>query len=824
MGQAAEPADAEGGGEWDGEWEVPAAVGRAVLGALSPSEDATACHYAAKAVENVLTCAGAAGAGSLPAALCCPAVLSALLTLATASALPDTLRATAAAAAAHSLRLAPPLAPLLLESPRLPAVLGLVREGAPRLAAPLANLLSSALLAPQARLELAGPAGGAAHAAQRGLSRAAVALLCRTHAPLRLKGALLLSLLGSLGAGWLAQLADAQLLAALEQTAELQPAERRLSLGAAEPSPQPGAEAEDEPFGAGWAQVRHALLSALALSSCGLRADSLHAEAAGAEALLSGAQSPRPASPSAAPRGQSPLGLLLALERSTPMAPERYRAAPAAALACAVCWLHRLQPAATPPADAAPASHGLQATLEAHAALPPAMRASSGSVLGAGAPHFTAERRAACREIVGLASRALAPPSAAHLPPAALHLAVDCLLPALCALLDEAPDTSDHADLPDDADVLHISHGEVDLLSAAALGAVAAVVAAAIASAEPATLAALGAQLEVHLLPRCSVLLSSPHAAPHAIGLLGAAAAHLPRLGELLDSLRLAPLMPRLMAGVASAWTRGARGSGGDDSALENELGAAPAEGGAGLGDVCTLLRVLCERPAPLIEVGLVRLLAQLLGLLAPPGHGSAPATPRHAVAPPRAAAGPLLDLVLDSSYVLLFFVLHLDPAEAEAERAAAVAEAGGGGAGHGRGALSAAAIAAEFGGGAEFGPHWRAHLLPLLMPLLDRCGQLVRTVAAAEPPLAEKAARVLGLTAQLLAPAEPHAACRAVLSDGAALAEALGRTDRLAARLFVRKALSCIEAADALEYRAALAAQPEVEAAVVRCDRSRRG
>ena len=66
---------------------MPAAVGRGLLGALSPSEVDTACHYAAMAVENVLTCAGAAGAGSagagsagagsLPTALCCPAVLSA---------------------------------------------------------------------------------------------------------------------------------------------------------------------------------------------------------------------------------------------------------------------------------------------------------------------------------------------------------------------------------------------------------------------------------------------------------------------------------------------------------------------------------------------------------------------------------------------------------------------------------------------------------------------------------------------------------------------------------------------------------------------------
>ena len=162
------------------------------------------------------------------------------------------------------------------------------------------------------------------------------------------------------------------------------------------------------------------------------------------------------------------------------------------------------------------------------------------------------------------------------------------------------------------------------------------------------------------------------------------------------------------------------------------------------------------------------------------------------------------LALLLDSLYLTLYFVRSVQHGGEGGE--------GGGedqGGGEGRAAGKAAAPAA------------RARLLASLPPLLSGGGAsatLMRLLLSPSVPLAEQAAHTLALAAQLIAPRQPQAACRALLaSPGAAavLVALLRRGDRPEATRRALKALGWLRAADAAEFDAALASSPELAAEV---------
>lgn len=109
-----------------------------------------------------------------------------------------------------------------------------------------------------------------------------------------------------------------------------------------------------------------------------------------------------------------------------------------------------------------------------------------------------------------------------------------------------------------------------------------------------------------------------------------------------------------------------------------------------------------------------------------------------------------------------------------------------------------------------------RARLAPLLV---GGAPTLLRMLLASSVPLADRAAHILSLLTQLLAPARPADCCRALLVSGGAagtLLALLDRTDRPSVQKRTMRALEWVHAADADELRAALAAcPPELDEAI---------
>ena len=278
------------------------------------------------------------------------------------------------------------------------------------------------------------------------------------------------------------------------------------------------------------------------------------------------------------------------------------------------------------------------------------------------------------------------------------------------------------------------------------------------------------------VLPRCvSLLGSSTQLAATAVpllSLLGTVASAVPaqtrsKLGASLEELRLPPLLLRALC-----------------------MQAAHRPNRQLPGPSVALVRCLAERPAMLLDAGLLPLLQRQL-------TAAAVATPAGNTGPGGPCAVGRLMLLFESLYLTLFFVREL-------LQSASV------------GTAASASESAE-GLGMQEAHSLHAHLLPLLesLPLLYRL--LVDDAVA----IAEQAAHCVCLLAQTIGAARPQSSCRALLvADGAAGA-LLRLFDRCEERPHVvqttLKALAWLRAADADEFDAAIALCPELEASCAR-------
>ena len=278
------------------------------------------------------------------------------------------------------------------------------------------------------------------------------------------------------------------------------------------------------------------------------------------------------------------------------------------------------------------------------------------------------------------------------------------------------------------------------------------------------------------VLPRCvSLLGSSTQLASTAVpllSLLGTVASAVPaqirsKLGASLEELRLPPLLLRALC-----------------------MQAAHRPNRQLPGPSVALVRCLAERPAMLLDAGLLPLLQRQL-------TAAAAATPAGNTGPGGPCAVGRLMLLFESLYLTLFFVRQLLQSASDGTAATASETA------EGLGMREARSL--------------HAHLLPLLesLPLLYRL--LVDDAVA----IAEQAAHCVCLLAQTLGAARPQSSCRALLiADGAAGA-LLRLFDRREERPHVvqttLRALAWLRAADADEFDAAIALCPELEASCAR-------
>ena len=278
------------------------------------------------------------------------------------------------------------------------------------------------------------------------------------------------------------------------------------------------------------------------------------------------------------------------------------------------------------------------------------------------------------------------------------------------------------------------------------------------------------------VLPRCvSLLGSSTQLAATAVpllSLLGTVASAAPaqirsKLGASLEELRLPPLLLRALC-----------------------MQAAHRPNRQLPGPSVALVRCLAERPAMLLDAGLLPLLQRQL-------TAAAAATPAGNTGPGGPCAVGRLMLLFESLYLTLFFVRQLLQSASDGTAATASETA------EGLGMREARSL--------------HAHLLPLLesLPLLYRL--LVDDAVA----IAEQAAHCVCLLAQTLGAARPQSSCRALLiADGAAGA-LLRLFDRREERPHVvqttLRALAWLRAADADEFDAAIALCPELEASCAR-------
>ena len=852
---AAAAADDDDSG-WGSPWAVPRETVAALTSRLGGAEDAVVRHYALKAVENVLLGAAEATEGGLPAAFAQQAVLADALHLAaggtpTGSTPPsEAVRITAAGMCAQLLRLRPGLSVAVLQEGRLAAILSSVRDGTPRLAQALGSVLVVALCDVAARRELrAAPP----LAQQRALLRAATSLLGRPQPLLRAKGCLAAALLGSLGLPWLHQAAELKLLPALASAAAAADAGVRVEGGGQQAwaflqqvvyavvpclaalrvpllraAAAAAAAAAPLPPTVAASNSSSALTTASAIADANADCDTASASSLSTALLPESIAPSASASASPSPSPVAPLSTLRLLRALCTCAPLRVSCADGVLLHGCVALLHKCAPAAArgePGGERCAAlllellDLALQAGVEGCGE---GVGGSDGGRGGEGGSECSlgCEGSGESSECGGGGAAGRIPRNAAPLAPPA------GMLPPLCALLG-APDGALRCSAWRHVHAL-LACGDTGLLldqlslSPPRGGAGGSGGSGAEAEAEQ-----LAAVVRAHLLPQYTSLLrlrpqqqpqqaAAPAAAAEVhMGLLLLArllGSGLPGILDACDELGLLPLLPPLL--------------------LASTERAEPAQ-----PYTLPLLRSICARPAALLPAGLAPLLLQQLQRLPP-------AEP--------AAAEPLLEAL----YLVLYFVRSATqharaqshpPSELGGSTSAAGDGDVGGDVGDGADD-SGDGVGGGDGGDAELLTHVTPLLatVPLLLPMLlapearlaDKVGRARAPTAEPSPPAPphhhhhhthihthtplhtnrhhrHQASHVLALLAQLLGGAAPRRACRALLSGDApaALLLVLAARDREPVRRRALGALRWLQLGDRVEFHAALAASPELQA-----------
>ena len=749
---SADAASAPDDHEWAEAWPLPPAVDEAMQHAIAgAADDAVAAHYAAKTLENIFTASLSAPQGSLPDSLGHADSLSLLLRLAASTAALEGLRSTAACAASHLLRIRPELGVVMLQEPKLGALLSAMRDGAPRLVAPLITALAAALLAEPTRRAAADAALSGASgpptvptsaALLRGLARTALGVLGRPQSQLRVKGGIALAAMVSLGGPWLLHACEAQMLPALDKL----DAEYQASTSSSAPATPSASAASLKPSVDGAARpmgyVIKALSAAVSCSALGLAAH-----------LIDNVDAPAPIRclrQLDAIAAQNDMPALLGPSSCLP---------PDVALACAATYLHSAHRCiVTAPADKSQPAPAAQAPADlAKAALELARGALSSPTFASNCGEFTREW-------------------------------MDGLMPAFAAFFDGAGSGVGHAALDAATKTAALARQAVaardlsascrdsaagESASRASIGSSAAgEVNVADAGASALATAAMRECARVHILPRTATPLliatastsastSAPRESPGVplllMRLIGTFASATDDFGELLEASQLSPMLLSLLALMPV------------DACMQPEA----------LG----LFRTLAERRACLLSRAWIPLLRRLL-------------TCAPSAAPEQA------ECLLDSLYLTLYFVRQVAGASSSrSERSSPEPPE----------AHRLRMLASEDESRSE-------RLVDSLVPLLvGSSATLLRMLLSPNVRLADRAAHAIYLLAQLLAPKRPHECCRALLVSGGAanaLLSLLERTDRPTVEQRTLKALRWLRAADEAEFRAALAACPELEKA----------